>query len=44
MRAVILRERDGPLNVMEVPDPTRDADGVIVEVEVCGVCRSDWRS
>lgn len=44
MRAAVLREHGEPLDVTEVPDPTCDADGVVVEVEACGICRSDWHS
>lgn len=31
-----------PLVIREVPDPACPADGVVVKVEACGVCRSDW--
>ncbi|POG55813.1 zinc-binding dehydrogenase [Haloferax marisrubri] len=44
MRAAVLREHGEPLDVTEVPDPTCDPDGVVVEVEACGICRSDWHS
>jgi len=44
MRAAVLREYGEPLEVTERPDPTADPDGVVVAVEACGVCRSDWHA
>lgn len=41
MRAAIFERFEGPLEVKEVPEPTCPADGVLVQVEACGVCRSD---
>lgn len=41
MKAVILEEPRGALPVRDVPDPRCPADGVIVELRACGVCRSD---
>ncbi|NMR19690.1 zinc-dependent alcohol dehydrogenase family protein [Cellulomonas fimi] len=42
MRAVVLDEFAGPLEVREVPVPRCPADGVVVRVAATGVCRSDW--
>jgi len=44
MRAAVLREYGEPLDVTTVPDPEPDADGVVVDVAACGVCRSDWHA
>ncbi|MEM9319610.1 MAG: zinc-binding dehydrogenase [Pseudomonadota bacterium] len=42
MRAAVVREFDAPLAIETVPDPACPADGVVLEVGACGVCRSDW--
>ncbi len=42
MRAVLVRELARAPEVVEVPDPTCPADGVVVAVEATGLCRSDW--
>ncbi|WP_096395601.1 zinc-dependent alcohol dehydrogenase family protein [Halorubrum trapanicum] len=44
MRAAILREHGEPLAVRKLPDPDPEADGVVVRVNACGVCRSDWHA
>jgi len=44
MKAAVLEELKKPLVVREVPDPTIDANGVIIRVEANGVCRSDWHA
>ncbi|MBP1921209.1 alcohol dehydrogenase [Halorubrum alkaliphilum] len=44
MNAAVLREYGEPLALREVPDPEPDRDGVVVRVEACGVCRSDWHA
>lgn len=36
-----MTEFDGALPLQDVPDPTCPADGVIVAIRACGVCRSD---
>ena len=41
MRAAVIDRYDGPVPVMEVADPECPADGVVVAVHACGVCRSD---
>ncbi|MCD2201212.1 zinc-dependent alcohol dehydrogenase family protein [Halobacterium sp. KA-4] len=44
MRAAVLQEYGEPLVVEEVPDPDLDPHGVVVSVEACGICRSDWHA
>jgi len=44
MRAAVLREYGDPLDVTEVPDPEPAPDGAVVDVEACGICRSDWHA
>ncbi len=42
MRAAVLRTYRGDLSLEEVPDPGCEADGVVLRVLACGICRSDW--
>ena len=42
MRAAVLKEYGEPLEIEEVDDPQVTPDGAIVELEACGICRSDW--
>ncbi len=42
MRAAVLKAYREDLDIREVPDPECPADGVVLEVAACGVCRSDW--
>ncbi|MFC7154277.1 zinc-dependent alcohol dehydrogenase family protein [Halomarina halobia] len=42
MRAAVLKEHGEPLEIEEVDDPQVTPDGAIVEMEACGICRSDW--
>jgi alcohol dehydrogenase len=44
MRAAVLREYGAPLSIEEVDRPTPAAHGVVVDVEACGICRSDWHA
>jgi len=44
MRAAVLREYGEPLSVEDVPRPEPAAHGVVVDVEACGICRSDWHA
>ncbi|MCU1679867.1 MAG: mycothiol-dependent formaldehyde dehydrogenase [Amycolatopsis sp.] len=44
MRAVVFDKFGAPPEVREVPDPHASPDGVVIEVEATGVCRSDWHS
>jgi len=41
MKAALLERYDAPLTIASVPDPECPADGAIVAVRACGVCRSD---
>ncbi|MEP0745032.1 MAG: zinc-dependent alcohol dehydrogenase family protein [Anderseniella sp.] len=42
MKAALITEFSQPLEVTEVAEPETPADGVVIEVKACGVCRSDW--
>ena len=42
MRAAVLREYGEPLEITDVERPTPADHGVVVDVETCGICRSDW--
>ncbi len=42
MRAAVLREYNADLSIEDVADPPCPADGVVLKVLGCGVCRSDW--
>ncbi|MGQ4557195.1 zinc-binding dehydrogenase [Halobellus sp. GM3] len=42
MRAAVFQETNEPLVISDVERPEPDPDGVIVETEACGICRSDW--
>jgi alcohol dehydrogenase len=44
MRAAVLEEYGEPLVVEAVEPPSPPAHGVVVAVEACGVCRSDWHA
>ncbi|MCP3971231.1 MAG: zinc-dependent alcohol dehydrogenase family protein [Rhodobacteraceae bacterium] len=44
MRAAVLKKYREPLEITEVPEPDCPADGVILKVLACGVCRSDWHA
>ncbi len=44
MRAVVLETHGEPLAVREVPEPDPNDHGVVVDVEACGICRSDWHA
>ncbi|MDF0602362.1 zinc-dependent alcohol dehydrogenase family protein [Psychromarinibacter sp. C21-152] len=44
MRAAVLTAYRDPLEMGEAPDPVCPADGVVLEVLACGVCRSDWHA
>ena len=44
MKVAIFDQFNAPLTVRDAPDPDCPADGVIVRVEACGVCRSDWHA
>ena len=42
MRAVYYDTFKGPLTVETVPDPVAPEDGVVVQLNASGICRSDW--
>ena len=42
MKAAVLEEYGEPLSIETVDDPEVDPNGAVVEVEACGICRSDW--
>ncbi len=42
MRAAVLKEYGEPLEIETVDEPDPAPDGVVLEMEACGVCRSDW--
>lgn len=42
MKAVRYDKFEGPLRLVDVPDPTPTTDGVVVKVGASGLCRSDW--
>ena len=42
MKAIRYDAFEGPLRLVDVPDPTPTPDGVLVKVGASGLCRSDW--
>ncbi|MFC2968357.1 alcohol dehydrogenase catalytic domain-containing protein [Acidimangrovimonas pyrenivorans] len=42
MRAALLTGWRAPLEIADIPDPGCPADGVVLRVLACGICRSDW--
>lgn len=42
MKAAVFDAFRGPLAIRAVPDPACPADGVVLKIEACGVCRSDY--
>jgi alcohol dehydrogenase len=44
MRAATFTGHGEPLEIREIDEPEPDATGVVVETEVCGICRSDWHA
>jgi D-arabinose 1-dehydrogenase-like Zn-dependent alcohol dehydrogenase len=44
MRAAVLKEYEEPLVVEERDAPSAADHGVVVEVDACGICRSDWHA
>jgi alcohol dehydrogenase len=44
MRAAVFAGHGEPLQIREVDTPESDDDGIVVETEACGVCRSDWHA
>ncbi|MDJ1431711.1 zinc-dependent alcohol dehydrogenase family protein [Halostagnicola sp. A-GB9-2] len=44
MRAAVLEAYREPLSIESVSEPDLASHGIVVEVEACGVCRSDWHA
>ncbi|MCL1692110.1 MAG: zinc-dependent alcohol dehydrogenase family protein [Actinomycetia bacterium] len=42
MRAALYTQFQGPITIEELPGPAPEPDGVVVNVEATGLCRSDW--
>ncbi|MCP4692545.1 MAG: zinc-dependent alcohol dehydrogenase family protein [Desulfobacterales bacterium] len=42
MRAAVYEEFSKPLSIQNVPDPTPENGGVVIQVKANGLCRSDW--
>lgn len=42
MQALYYDQFSGPINLVSLPDPEPPANGVVIEVGVSGLCRSDW--
>ncbi len=42
MRAAVYEEFCKPLTIRDVPDPTPENGGVVIQVKANGLCRSDW--
>ena len=41
MKASVLRQFSAPPQIETIDDPTCPADGVVIEIRACGVCRTD---
>jgi alcohol dehydrogenase len=44
MRAVVVERFGAPAVVTDVPDPQCPPDGVVLDVQATGLCRSDWHA
>ena len=44
MKAVVFQGVNEPLEIEDIDRPDCDDDGVVVETEACGICRSDWHA
>lgn len=42
MRAAVLEEYQEPLTIQDIDAPDPDAEGAVIEMDACGICRSDW--
>ena len=42
MKAVRYETFEGPIQLVDAPDPSPTPDGVVVKVGASGLCRSDW--
>jgi D-arabinose 1-dehydrogenase-like Zn-dependent alcohol dehydrogenase len=43
-RAAVLAEYEQPLDLRELDSVEPEPDGIVVETEACGICRSDWHA
>jgi alcohol dehydrogenase len=44
MRAAVLEAYGEPLSIESVEPPEPEPHGVVVDVDACGICRSDWHA
>ncbi len=44
MKAAILTRHCEALEIKDIPKPTPGPDDVVLKVEACGICRSDWHA
>ena len=44
MEAVVFQGPKEPLEIQDIDRPEPTDDGVVVETEACGICRSDWHA
>ena len=42
MKAAVMTSFKKPLEIQDLPDPSPGPADAIVQVEACGICRSDW--
>ena len=42
MKAAVYEQFKEPLTIQNVNDPTPNKSSVVIKVEACGICRSDW--
>ncbi len=42
MRAAVVQEPGEPLAIEERERPEPESHGIVLEIEACGICRSDW--
>jgi alcohol dehydrogenase len=42
MKAVVFEQFSAPPRIQQLPDPTSEPHGVVLNVRATGVCRSDW--
>jgi alcohol dehydrogenase len=42
MKAAVYESFQGPINIINVTDPSPKDHGVVIEVKATGLCRSDW--
>ena len=44
MRVAVLKSYGEPLELQKISEPNVADHGVVVDVEACGICRSDWHA